>query len=103
MLEILSDDAMRGVLNCVVQKVLMRTEAGRNLFFVSFWSFFLEGEVVPDVARCESVQLQSTANGAQRSKRVKHGNLLNIQTIFSVFKTGEGGDSVGGRTKYFFL
>lgn len=41
-LEILSDDAMRGVLNCVVQKVLMRTEAGRNLFCLfPFGLFFL--------------------------------------------------------------
>lgn len=107
-LKILSEDARRGVLNCLFQKVLMRTEAGRDSFFLFpfshfFFLSFLKVRlflVLPGVSLCSNNQQPMVHRDG---KEQTDGHLLNIQIMFPVFKTGEGWCQVGGGNLNFFF
>lgn len=87
----------------------MRTQAGHNLFFLfPFGHFFLPFFflkvrlflALPGVSLCSYNQRLMV----HRDRREwNNGNLLNIQIIFPVFKTGDGWHRVGKKTENLFF
>lgn len=99
-LQILSEEARRGLLNCLVHKVLTRAEAGRNSFV-----WFSSGHFFPlpwgwGCSWCCHVWVCVVTNQPPMVHRdgnePNDGHLFNIPIIFPVFKTGEGWCWVGG-------